>query len=234
MNKVYHIFPEVRQHAKLAKTPSPYLFDYYNVFCYTPNPVTMIKNALARDVNCLIKALNESLKLPQLVIYIPDADILKFVLDTTASTRKMVIHAAINWIITQMDRALSAKRDNLIRCCPGAVVAYEPRFLWVNALNPLQDDAESAYNNILRDVLEEHFNYFYVDVNDIFVGDSNSFDHQMRLNGMGQVRFWLEVDKITERIDKKKSFPKRRQPQTTPDNRRERHTGNGKNNNTKK
>ena len=205
LNKVYHILPEIRVQARANKTPFPYIYDYYNLHCYTPNPVTMINSTLARDVNCLIKALNESLKLPKLIVFILDTDLIDYIMITANSERKSAIHAGISWITTQVNRAVMGKKDNIMRRCPGVIIAFEPKIVWVNAINPLQNSGLMAYNNILRDiVMESDISHHYMDINEVMYQENNCFDHNYRLNGTGRVKFWLELDKAIEMFDKKK------------------------------
>ena len=64
VNDNFHAFPAWNTHAKITKCPGPYIYQEFNVRCFTANPLSEVKQVLARILNCLIKALNDSTKLP--------------------------------------------------------------------------------------------------------------------------------------------------------------------------
>ena len=95
-----------------------HMYKYFNVTCFTSNPQSLVKNTLARFVNCLIKSLNDKSKLPRIILVIPDADLMKFIkksADHDYENMQMFIEGALNWVMNQMTRAVDAKKDNLHR-----------------------------------------------------------------------------------------------------------------------
>ena len=66
----------MKKEAWIVKHDLPYLYEQYNVSCFTTVPQSLTRNMLARLVNCFIKALNDTTKLPQLVLIAVDWDIL--------------------------------------------------------------------------------------------------------------------------------------------------------------
>ena len=104
VNDVYYILSGMKQKAISSKKGKlPYIFEYYNVSCFTPNPNTILTDVLARMVNCLIKALNDAVKIPCLILVIPDEDIMTFIdYPGDGSGSKFVFGGAITWIVNQM------------------------------------------------------------------------------------------------------------------------------------
>ena len=88
---------------------------------------------MARIVNCFINALNDNMKLPRLVVIIPDHDILNYIYHYTSGI-SLICGSAIDWITSQVDRAVEIRKDYLRVRSIGAVSANEPKFLWIRAL----------------------------------------------------------------------------------------------------
>ena len=153
VNDNYHALSKMKTEANIARRPGPYIFDYFHVSCFTPNPQSLVKDVLARFVNCLIKALNDATKLPRIIIIIPDDDILCFINFVTYGI-KQVCRSAISYVSTQMTRALETKKEQLIRRKPGSIIASEPKLIWVNMMDKIDVDDEvlalrSKYNSAL-------------------------------------------------------------------------------------
>ena len=60
INNIWHMFPAMYEEAIVANSEKPYLFESYNVECfsYDQESETTTRNVLARIVNAFIKALN--------------------------------------------------------------------------------------------------------------------------------------------------------------------------------
>ena len=43
----FYIFTKIRESSKESQRPAPYLYQFYNVTCFTENPVSAIDNILA-------------------------------------------------------------------------------------------------------------------------------------------------------------------------------------------
>ena len=65
-HKIYHTLQQINTAAKNSKKQIPYIYDMYNVRCFTANPLSEIRNVVARLVNALIEALNDAEKLPKM------------------------------------------------------------------------------------------------------------------------------------------------------------------------
>ena len=133
LNDIFHALPSLHHSAQASKQQIPFVYDFYNVMCYTPNPNSLIKNVLARLANCLIKVLNDSLKMPRIIIVIPDVDILKFIAAKFGlESIKSMISAASSWVINQFQHAIEAKKEGRRKI--GAIIGSEPKIVWVKAL----------------------------------------------------------------------------------------------------
>ena len=200
----------MRHKAQTARLQVPYVYDYFNVSCFTPNPSTHVTDILARFVNCLVKALNDMLRIPRLIIVIPDADILRFVMDKALHKEHIpyMITTALTWIINQMIRAIDAKKDNLKRRKPGSLQSTEPKIIWVPMIDRIgfrSDNLEYRilFNTRLNDILCDRNNHFLMDVSDALLDDSN-LDRWGNLNSYGKQQFWTEVDVMVEKFERKK------------------------------
>ena len=103
LNDIYHTFPGMRNHAKLAKEPLPYLYDYFNISVFTTNPESMLKDVLARLVNCVVKALNDNNKLPRFIVVIPNDNNLQHIksIFQCEGDIKNRAEIALNWVMTR-------------------------------------------------------------------------------------------------------------------------------------
>ena len=185
----------------------PYIYDYYNVKCFTPNPNTVLKDVLARLLNCFVKALNDHNKLPRLVIVIPDLDILKHI-NHFGFGVKYLIHEAMQWLLTQFSRAVESKVDFMRRKKPGSIIANEPKFIWVKAINRLNGYSKmlamrNKFNNIMESHLAGKVNHYVIDISDK-LADRSYCDANNTLNGFGRQKYWQEIDRCIELFDKRR------------------------------
>ena len=225
VNKIYHSFQHMRDSARTDRRsgPGPYLFNYYNISCFTPNPKSVLRDVLARLVNCFIKALNNAKRLPRLVIVIPEADLCNYI-NYNNFDMKILANKAINWIMIQMNRALEAKQENLAARCPGSILSTEPKFIWVEKFNRVNDfsklmSVHYKYNEALQEQVLKRVRYYSIDVEQEMM-DAKLFDMANNLNGRGVIRFWKEIDKQIQLFDERKKTlkPTLKDQQMTMDN----------------
>ena len=117
-----------------------------------------------------------------------------------------MIVKALNWILTQMNRALEAKKDSMSRKISGSIAANEPKFIWIEMFNRINGynkclALRSLYNEKLHEALSSRLDHHIMAVNNAML-DINLYDVQNRLNGFGRIRFWSEVNKIIHSFDK--------------------------------
>ena len=212
---VFHALQQLQVEAKEARRQEPYIYEFYNVSCFTASPNSVIKSMLARLVNSLVKALNDCKKLPRIIMVIPDWDILKF-LDHKTFGIKMIAEDAVGWIITQMNRAIESKKDTMRRRKPGSVVTGQPKVIWVTMMNRMNAPCKMLahrmkFNDAVEKHLAIHMNYYILDVAPAMM-DSSYFDPRNRINSYGKAQFWLEIDQQLELFDKQKLSLRPTQP----------------------
>ena len=159
------------QQAKLLKKRRPYLFEYYNVRCYSSNPLSEVRSGMARLVNALIKVLNnKDLKvLPRMIVIIPDEDLIKSINYFEFGISK-ILESAIKWVVTNMQRAIEAKKQNMLQIRLGAVESTKPKFVWVKMLSHPNGYSHitalrSKFNTILENILAGVCSQHILDVN---------------------------------------------------------------------
>ena len=199
----------MKTQARANKNQIPYVFDYYNVACFTTSPNSAIRNVLSRIVNSMIKALNDTLKMPRIIIVIPDWDILKFVDKTQYGFgTKTMVESALTWIVEQMERAIDAKKDNLRRRRPGSIISNEPKVIWVKMLSRLnmRDNTlafRATFNKALESTLAAKLNHYIIDPNENMF-EKYYFDSNKNITAAGIQHLWNEIDQQVELFEKRK------------------------------
>ena len=135
-------------------------------------------------------------------------DLINFI-DYTKKGTRFIFREAIEWIVAQIIRVIDAKKDNLLRRCAGAVIANEPKIIWMKAIRHVhlpsfQLKLINKFNNMLEDVLADNELHHIMDISES-LQDRNLFMHNMELNHYGKVLFWTEIDKNIEKFEKKKA-----------------------------
>ena len=217
INSHFHTFQRMRDNAKTDRRDPPYMYDFYNVACYTPNPKSTLRNVLARLVNCLVKALNNSKKLPRVIIILPESNLADYLSRNKNFDLKVLATKAINWIMNQMSRAVQSKEENLKSRCPGNVISTEPKFIWVEMFNRITDYTKLSslrfkYNEALQEQISKRTKHYIMDIDEA-MADESFYDLTNHLNGQGVVHFWKEVDAQLKLFDQRKITLK---PRLTP------------------
>ena len=120
-----------------------------------------------------------------------------------------ILGNVLEWITKSIDRAIEAKKDELLRCRPGALIPNEPKIIWVKCpqrpVPRLPADIPTPlsiekFNRILEDILSSKRNNYIIDVS-AELASSVNFTNSAQLNGQDQDQFWLEVDRKIEAFD---------------------------------
>ena len=172
------MFPSLqnlKQQAKLLKTPIPYLYEYYNVFGYYSMVTSGIRCAIARVYNSLVVGLNTRECLPRLIVIMLDKDIIEDVSFHGHYETDDVITKNIEWLFRQISIVIKRKHAELSDKKPGAVYSLDPKVVVVDMLKrPLQfpNDSNmqliaqlrSCYNSIVNDAAQHFgFNRMYIE-----------------------------------------------------------------------
>ena len=176
INQTFHALPDLKTTAKLKKRDPPYVYDFFNVCCFTSRSLSLVNSVPARLVNCLIKALNDNVDeerkskpLPQIIMVIPDLDILKYV-DHFTYGIEIILTPLICWIIQEMKNAVEAKKEQLYKLKPGILTAGEPKIIWVKILQRMRSKEKiftvrSKFNNLIEEMIVKEKNHYLIDPN---------------------------------------------------------------------
>ena len=217
VNETWNAIREIQVAAADKKKPGLYLFREYNVKCFTTNPTSHRSCTPAKLLNAFIKALNnvtggKEKKLPHLVIFIPDWDLVKYVNYHKPGVKDM-FSSILSWIMTNANRAVQSKKDSLSHRKQGAVIDSEPKFIWVKMIERVGGEYERAltvcyqFNASLEDELASHKKHYILDVGKA-IAESYYFTARNQLNGDGKHKFWHEIDEWIEKFDHDKDVLK--------------------------
>ena len=104
----------------------PYLHQYYNAKAiHESSPLTR-GNTLGKKLNGLITKMNDCEHLPHFLILIPDGDLVHAMnhFEYGAST---IIGRCLEWLINQIDQAITARKSGLQLKGPGWWLTCSPR-----------------------------------------------------------------------------------------------------------
>ena len=107
--------------------------------------------------------------------------------------------------MTNMFRAVEAKKQNLTDVKHGAVAPSEPKYVWVKMLDcPNGFDrllaAKNIFNNTLESLLVTRKYHYIIDINHRMVQPRN-FTLENKLNADGRNTLWNEIDSQLKNFD---------------------------------
>ena len=201
VNEIYHTLSSMKADAATDRKKTPFVYQFFNVFCFTTNPLADFKNVPAHLVNSVIKVLNDSIKLPKLIVLIPDQDLVKFIEQEEATEFSLMAGTAIGWIANQIDRAIEIRRDHLQLKHMGSTMPDEPRIVWIKALGRMLSASEAQikfkFNSELEETLALRNNHYIMDIQ-WALPNITDFSQIGKLTGVGQIRFWKEINQQLE------------------------------------
>ena len=212
-----------------------FMHEMYNVEGFYPHGLGLNNCAIAVIRNALVKAVNGSLRLPRHIIFIPDKNILEWINfnDYGISHR---IGRCLSWMINDIQRIIQARRDALWRRRQGAVLAAEPKLIWVKMIDrPIKSKimaTRAKYNAILEDLLASREYCYIMDVQGALL-DNNCFDRIGKLSASGRAQFWNEINMQLKDFDRQRSSlkPKKLTLQSNTKNSKSNCPNSGNNNN---
>ena len=150
--KNFHALPALQTQNRLAKKKELYVYEQYNVHCFTANLLSVVRNVATRIVNAFIKALNDYNFLLHFVLVMPNMDITKSI-KLEGHAYRVVVERILSWVMTAMEQAVQSKKDMLFSRKPGAVVAKEPKIIWIKAVvKPSRDTNENTVTARFNDI----------------------------------------------------------------------------------
>ena len=187
-----------------------HLYDHYNITAYYENPCSMTRSSLSRLLNALATGLNEKVRFPRYIIFIPDADILSTI-DFYDFGMPITFEACIRWLFRQIEKFFIARKEDLRKQRSGSV-GVDTRFIWVNVINrpAIRNNPNKKlvkvlagrrlFNIALNEVIADTRYMHSMDLGE--APDARCFDRFGNLSAMGQNWFWKEIDHTFKKFDR--------------------------------
>ena len=206
LEQTFSTFTDIRNEGNAGKINKTYTFDYYNVDYFAEHPLSTSRNTISNIRNAVVKALNKyKNKLPRLLVILPEDDILKFINHFSYGVSR-ITGRYLNWLITEIDKLVSGRREELRKRKAGSVGGSEPKIIWGRMMdrpNISYNDMLAVrikYNSILEDILANKRNHYILDVSKEVVHPLN-FMYNNQINASGRNDFWLAIDRQLELFD---------------------------------
>ena len=111
----------------------PFIWQNFNIDRFTPNYGVLGPN---RFLNPIIDAMNKNPHLPQIILMVPDVDMITSLLKIH-KLNSMMLGTALHYIIKQTDIVIARRRLDLVDKRPGAALSQDyPKIIWVRMLIP--------------------------------------------------------------------------------------------------
>ena len=144
--------------------------------------------------------MNSEEHLPAVVLIIPDKDLLAK-LPTYGFGVKQILRKELTWLINKIERAIEARRENLKKLRPGAVLPMDTIVMWMKMVaRPLSTDQDlikilklrRKFNETLEDLLCGHDNMKIILLSSVTEGVF--FTTSSDLSKSGKTQFWAEIN----------------------------------------
>ena len=204
VNEVYHTFSEMDATAVRERSDRPFIYDFFNVKCYMANPLSKITEVPARIANCISKALNDRVRLPNYVLIIPDGDIVKNINYYNYGFRELA-EKAIKWMAKEITEKLNSRKEDLAKIRKGAVLSHQPKFVWVEMIDRIhvQDKylaMRHKFNGAMHTVLADYSENYILSISRAMF-DASLFSKEGKLNNRGKEKFWEQIDRKMHEFD---------------------------------
>ena len=191
-----HHFKDIKdEHGKYTT----FTFDNYEVRDFLSSRVTShIRSTLARFRNNLVKAMNDQIGLPKLIVVVMDDDILKSIEGDTSEDVRKQIKPLITWLICEYEKLILAFKDML----PGRAKRHHvPHVLWMrpathknfgNSWNMLREEL----GQVLKECADMKSNMSSLQMLKVWDSEDSSlfrYDNY-RFTAEGLKKYWLSID----------------------------------------
>ena len=222
VNDNFHALPALNKQRQFDHKDPLFMYQQFNVRCFTANPASRVKSTSAKIINCLIKPLNDKTKeenenimdkfLPRIIIVIPEWDLLKN-LDHGDCGADKVFGETINWMIQNLIETVEDQKKQMMKIKPGSVTRGEPKFIWVKVIRRLGSydkvmSVRNIFNSILEKTLSKKKHHYIIDPEPA-ISNARYFLKSNDLSADGRVSYWREINDSIElfEIDKLKLQP---------------------------
>ena len=191
----------MRNQAKEERRTAPYLFDYYNINAFMSGTISsVIQNPMVKMVNCIVEAINHFQLLPRFIIIIPDQDVVAAIKYYDYGISK-IIQRCMEWMVREVDRMISTRKEDLWDKRPGAICPLEPKVVWIKMLEKPAQSRIMAVRNKFNAILEEilcRYRLMYIAGIQL---EHMHFDRNNSLYPTGKIRYWKDLDAIMKKFD---------------------------------
>ena len=162
---------------------------------------------MTRIFNAFVEALNNRLKLPKYVFFVPDYNILKHI--HAAQNNGLDITTCIEWLLKNIENFTSRREFQLFERRPGALLPGGPKFVWVKMFKRPEDlvgqnippefKLRNKFNNALESILAQGSSHFEHLILSIDIGEE--FTNFGSLTSSGKDRFWIELNTCLKKYE---------------------------------
>ena len=165
---------------------------------------SLISNVLTRVINSLMEGVNKH-RLPRFIIMLLDRDILMGIKAENRPGVSKKIGSCISWLTKQIELIINIKKEEIFNKRMGALQPDEPKVIWIKMMerpSASQNDEtlQQKFNDILEETLVSRPNNLILDIKEAL--QKSLFDRTGYLTGVGKIKFWQEVDQLTQQFDK--------------------------------
>ena len=209
---IFPRFQQIRSDAIAERRQSPYIYDYYNIFCWT-TPVTTVRSVPAKILNSFTEGLNNIHRMPKYVIIMPENDILNGL--NYSNQLISNIEAQVKWLIENVGKVIQRRRQDLKEERPGAIgSSFEPMVVWVKMIKRPQADTDNrnfwkawgsceAFNEILEENLVCERYMYIMEITSLNDDPMHYFKPHGVLSANGMEQFWKELDYKMKKFNRK-------------------------------
>ena len=133
LRDLFRTFAAMRCQAEIKGRCPPYVFDKYNVECYTAGNSFNNRNAAACILNSFIDYMNNLVRIPSLIVIIPDQDILLNLNHFNFGISYMS-GCTVDWLCKEIEKIIEAKVVDFRAKKAGSVKYNEPSIIWVSMI----------------------------------------------------------------------------------------------------
>ena len=207
MRDMMYTFKAIRAQAINDHKDLPYLFKNYNVVAQNPERWSNIRSFLAKVLNGLVKALNQSpFVLPRYILVMLDKDLITNA-DLYDYGVSRTLEDTLKWLLININTVVELRKEHLIGKRAGVVsTTSEPRIIWISMLkhpdysmNKRVYSLACKFNQILQNVItgDRRSHYLPVDLEH----SSSSFNHIGNITQSGKIEYWRLVDSTMKEFD---------------------------------
>ena len=208
LRDMMYTFKAMRAQAINDHKDLPYLLKNYNVVAQNPERWSNIRSFLAKVLNGLVKALNQSpFILPRYILVVLDKDLIANA-DLYDYGVSRMLEDTLKWLLININMVVESRKEDLIGKRAGAVsTTSEPHIIWIGMLkcpdysmNKRVYSLARKFNQILQNVITGDRRSHYLPVG--LETNSSYFDHIGNITQSGKIEYWRLVDSTMKEFNR--------------------------------